>query len=124
VKRTPRILVVNDDEDALYLVSHAVTREFPEAELFTCRNGDDALGLLRIQNVDAIITDNRMPGTNGIAMVRAIRATGAATTILMLTGAENVRDEALEAGVSAFMSTGTLGEIRQKLRELLGPAIE
>ena len=119
VKSGLRVLVVNDDEDALFLVTHAVTREFPEAELITCRNGDDALAVLEKGPVDAIITDNGMPGTPGIAMVRRIRATDSKTRILMLTGAENVRNEAFAAGVDAFMTTGSWSSVRQTLRELL-----
>jgi CheY-like chemotaxis protein len=121
VKHALRILMVNDDEDALFLVSHAAKQEFPDAELITCRNADEALVLLRGQPVDAIVTDNRMPGTTGVAMVRAIRASDQTTIILMLTGAENVREEALAAGVTVFMSTGSWSEVREKLRELLRP---
>jgi HTH-type transcriptional regulator, bacterioopsin transcriptional activator and related proteins len=112
---------VNDDEDTLFLVATAVTREFPDAELLTCNSADAALALLRAEAVDAIVTDNRMPGTSGIAMVEAIRATDSNTIILMLTGAENVRNEALAAGVTAFMTTSSWNEVRQKLKELLGP---
>jgi DNA-binding response OmpR family regulator len=116
-----RILVVNDDEDTLFLLASAVTREFPDAELLTCHTADAALTLLRTRPVDAIVTDNRMPGTSGIAMVEAIRSTDSNTIILMLTGAENVRSEALAAGVTAFMTTSSWNEVRHKLRELLGP---
>jgi DNA-binding NtrC family response regulator len=110
---------VNDDDDALFLIRHAIERAFPRAELMTRRTADDALEVLKAQTFDAVVTDNRMPGTSGIAMVEIIRAKDPGLVIIMLTAAENVRDEALAAGATAFLASGDWIELRQKLVELL-----
>ena len=121
MKSAPRILVVNDDEDTMFLIAHAATPEFPGSKVLTCHNAADALTLVRIEPVDAIVTDNGMPGMSGVAMVQALRATDVSTKILMLTGAEHIRGAALAAGVNAFMVTGGLSDMRRSLRELLQP---
>jgi two-component system, OmpR family, response regulator len=121
MKSDPRILVVNDDEDTLFLIVYAATQEFPGSEVLTCHNAAEALALVGIQRVDAIITDNGMPGMSGVAMVRALRATDVTTKVLMLTGSEQLRGAALGAGVDAFMVTGGLNDIRQGIRTLMGP---
>jgi two-component system response regulator GlrR len=115
----PRILVVNDDEDALFLLHRTILRECPDAAVTGLRSAGDALAFLETQQVDAIVTDNQMPGMDGLAMVHAIRARDPATIILMLTGSDQVKGAALNAGVNSFVSTGSWSEIRIKIRELL-----
>src|SRR5438067_13610438 len=94
----PRILLVNDDDDGLFLLEHAVAREFPGCEIIKCRNGPEALASLETQPVEAIITDNRMPAMEGVDMVRLIRQRDRHTPILMLTGSEQVKSAAFDAG--------------------------
>jgi two-component system response regulator GlrR len=119
VQAHPHILVVNDDEDALFLLHRTVLRECPDATVTGLRSAREALAFLEQQRVDAIVTDNQMPGMDGLAMVHAIRTRDPATVILMLTGSDQVRVAALSAGVNTFVSTGSWNEIRLKIRELL-----
>src|SRR3954471_20592856 len=115
----PRILLVNDDEDGLFLLEHAVAREFPDCAIFKCRTGPPALAMLESQPVDAIITDNRMPAMEGVDMVRLIRQRDHHTPILMLTGSEQVKSAAIDAGVTRFLTSGSWDEIRREIRKVV-----
>ena len=112
-----RILLVNDDEDGLYLLERAVVGEFHSAAIWKSRSASEALELLHCQAVDLIVTDQRMQAMDGIEMVRLIRARDARTPILMLTGSEHLKTTALEAGVTSFLASGNWDVIRKGIRE-------
>lgn len=115
----PHILIVNDDEDNLFLMELAVAKEFTSAMIFTCHTPSEALSLLDSEKVDAIITDNGMPVMTGVQMIREIRSKNTQVPILMVTGSEQVRSAAFEAGANSFSSSGSWEEIRQQIRDLL-----
>ena len=116
----PHVLLVNDNENGLYLLEHAVRREYPGAAVQKCLSAEEALGAWRTQRYDVIITDNHMPQMEGVEMVRTIRARDGATPIMMLTGSPRIEAEARAAGVSDFLSSGSWDEIRARIRCLLG----
>src|SRR6185369_13002524 len=101
----PHVLIVNDDADGLFLLGMAVAKEWAGATISKCHSPSEALSILATQKVDAMITDNGMPGMSGIALTRQIRREGCSIPVLMVTGAEQVRTAALEAGVNSFTSS-------------------
>ncbi|HUR56298.1 MAG TPA: response regulator [Opitutaceae bacterium] len=116
---------MNDEEDGLFLLERAVIREFPACRVWKSRTAAEALDFLATAAVDAVITDNRMPSMEGVVMVRLIRARDTRTPILMLTGSDQVRAAAFEAGVTAFSAAGSWDDIRTQIRALLeNPASE
>jgi two-component system KDP operon response regulator KdpE len=112
------ILLVNDDPDGLFLLERATAKEFPGVVILKSRDASTALDLLDCFAVDAIVTDNRMPGMRGVDLIRAVRSRGATMPVLMLTGSEAAREEAMAAGASLFLSNGSWAEIRTRMREL------
>jgi CheY-like chemotaxis protein len=97
-----RILVVDDDE---------VMRELVEAllgiaghEVLLAASGQEALGLLQTQSPpDLVVTDLQMPGLEGEALVKALRATAPpATALLGMSGNQPSRAvlEVLDAFVA------------------------
>jgi DNA-binding response OmpR family regulator len=60
-----------------------------------------------------------MPVMTGVQMIREIRSKNTAVPILMVTGSEQVRSAAFEAGANSFSSSGSWEEIRQRIRDLL-----
>ena len=78
------ILVVDDQEDSL-----ASTRALLEHEghqVLTCATGEEALASLARHQVHLIVVDYHMPGMNGAALVKAIRATDPYVQIILQTG--------------------------------------
>ena len=97
----------------------AVAKEFPDVIVLQCRTAAEALSILRTEKVDALITDNRMPEMTGIEMIRQIRRQDCLIPILMVTGTEQLRAAAFEAGVSSFTSSGSWEEVRRRIREFV-----
>src|SRR6266849_3588399 len=69
-----RLLVVDDDTDALALVSIMLTKA--GAQVRTCTSASEALSLLRSWRPDLLISDIEMPGEDGYALIRKVRALG------------------------------------------------
>lgn len=97
-----RLLLVNDDDDGLYLIGRSLGRTFHNAEIVQAKTATQALEILAHSKVDGIVTDNFMPLMTGMEMVRRIRASGSTIPVVMLSGRKQLRSEALAAGVTVF----------------------
>jgi len=63
--------------------------------LARCANGEDAVAAVRQSRPDVLILNLRMPGMDGIAVVRALKQEGIPTRVVVLTSRLD-EDEALE----------------------------
>lgn len=113
------ILLVNDDEDSLYLLSRSVRRALPEAELVLMTRAEEALDFAQHHPVAAVVTDNRMPEMDGLTLVRRIRERDALVPILMVTGSVDVAPAAAAAGANACFSWLSWAGVGAELRNLL-----
>src|SRR4051812_39662626 len=95
-----RILALNDQEEGLLLLRHSLLREFPGVEVLEHTDPEAALGALEAGGIDAVVTDNRMPRMSGVDFVRRLRSKNTSLPVIMLTGSEERRTEALAAGVT------------------------
>lgn len=120
--RPLRIVLVNDDEDGLFLFEHTVRKDYPTADTQIFRSAEAALLYVSRAPVDAIVTDSRMPGLSGIDLTRRVRAFDAHIPIIMVTGAEEKKAEALAAGVSCFISDIDRERIRAEIRRTIDAA--
>ena len=82
------VLVADDDLDSRQLLAELLRQEFPNAEVSTARDGQEALRLALQQAPRAVILDLEMPGIDGMDAARDIRAEmgAAAPTLLALSG--------------------------------------
>jgi CheY-like chemotaxis protein len=102
------VLVVDDDQDARDVASHFL--EGSGARVITAASADEGLRLLRRERPDVLVVDIGMPGTDGYAFIRDVRALpageGAETPAVALTAL--VRDEdrrrAIDAGYQSHMA--------------------
>lgn len=84
-------------------------------------DGKEALRLVEELDPDAIVLDHRMPGMRGLDVAARIRANTPETAIVMFTLDEGIQQQALAAGVAAFVPKDTplatlLAEIRRVAR--------
>lgn len=95
-----RILLVEDNPVGALLARTLLRREGCTVE--TAATGDEAVAALKRARYDLVFMDMRMPGMDGPAAARAIRATGDATPILALTANAFAEDRrlCLEAGMN------------------------
>jgi CheY-like chemotaxis protein len=117
-----RILLVDDDEDLLFLLSRAVAQSLPGAEIESRTSPETALSYLEDHAVDAIVTDNRMPTMDGLTFVRILRQRDARTPVLMVTSSTHLAKEAVAAGVTRYLPCRQLSDVADSLRALLSEA--
>jgi two-component system, OmpR family, response regulator len=85
-----RILLVEDDEKAARLLSKGLREEGFAVDV--AHDGDEGDELVAANTYDAIILDWLLPGKDGIAIWRELRARGFHTPILMLTARQALAD--------------------------------
>lgn len=59
------ILIVDDDDIYIYIAKKSVKDACPKAEVFVCKNGEEALNKLPSLNPDVLLLDINMPVMNG-----------------------------------------------------------
>jgi CheY-like chemotaxis protein len=118
-QRRPRVLLVNDDEDSLFLLGRAVRRALPEAEVALLRDATTALRYFGEHHVDAVVTDNKMPVMDGLTFVRQVRARDQRVPILLVTSSAELSREAAAAGVTSYLPCARWNDVGESLRDLL-----
>lgn len=90
-----RILVVDDEEDLTWSISKSLEKNDKRLEVLCVNNGDSALAQLSACHVDLVITDVRMPGRDGLALLRVIKRDFPKTRVILMTAhsSEEVRRE-------------------------------
>lgn len=101
-----RLLLVDDDPDILMLAGH-VLRQGGRHLVVEASSGEEALALAREAAPDAVITDFRMPGMDGLALLAALKADAALAPlpVLVCSGKRDgaSRESVLAAGAVGFL---------------------
>ena len=100
----PRILVVDDEETIRELLSR--TLAIAEYEVDMVPDGQTAVDRLRIYPYDLLITDLRMPGVDGLTVIREARRYKADIPVIIVTGysTEASAIEAINLGVQGYLT--------------------
>src|SRR5438445_406562 len=121
--RNIRVLVAEDDDDFRSLVVSSLRED--GYEVIEARNGDELLELITPPVIfnppDAIVTDVRMPGVDGLSVTAGLRGTGWATPIILMTAHANddVRARANELRADGlFQKPFEMRDLRRELRRL------
>ena len=98
-----RVLVVDDEVRLAETVARGLRAEGFEVDL--AHTGPDGLWRAREGAYAAIVLDILLPGMNGYALCRELRAAGVTTPVLMLTAKQGEHDEAegLDLGADDFL---------------------
>jgi len=84
--RDTRILIVDDDPALLEALPEAVRLRIGPIHVDTCDSADRAVERIEASDYDAIVTDIKMPGMDGLALLSVIRQLRPATPTLLITG--------------------------------------
>jgi CheY-like chemotaxis protein len=105
-KKRPVILVADDDEDILALVSLTLGRE--EHEILNARDGMEAMEIVVDRHPDVLVLDLRMPRLTGHDVLRMLREKEATndTRVIVLSAyvQRETVERVLEDGADSFMS--------------------
>ena len=98
------VLVVDDEVGMVTLLRNYLTRE--GYEIHTAPSGETALQFLEEHDCDVVLTDLRMGGMDGLALVREIHATRPETPVILMTafGGIETAIEAVKAGAYHFVA--------------------
>jgi len=98
-----RLLVVDDDIQMLAALEAALRRKGHLVE--TASNGIEAASKLDTTTVQAVITDLKMPGMDGLELLHHIRRTNPALPVVVLSafGTVPMAVEAIKAGANDFL---------------------
>jgi DNA-binding NtrC family response regulator len=101
----PRLLVIEDDPAGLMALAEALRTHFSDATVDTAASAESALLLIAATEYDAIVSDIKMPGMDGVALLKEIKAYRPETPVLLVTAHHNldIEDHALRLGVFAFI---------------------
>ena len=123
------ILVVDDDAGQRSLLATFLSRE--GLNVLTAASGDEALRILDTNDVSMMITDVRMPGMSGIALMSACRRKIPGLPVLMVTAFPDIRDavEAVKDGAVNYLQkpidlVELLQSIRTALKREIPPAAD
>jgi CheY-like chemotaxis protein len=97
------ILLVEDEANVLKMLERFLA---PSYRCLSATNGKDALEVIKAErDVDVVVTDVRMPGMDGIQLIRAIRRMRPHLPAIAMTahGSEETAVEALRAGATNYL---------------------
>ena len=99
-----RILVVDDEETIRELLSK--TLALAEYEVDVAPDGRTAVDRMRVIQYDLLITDLRMPGVDGLTVIREARRLKADIPVIIVTGysSEASAIEAINLGVQGYLT--------------------
>jgi len=115
-----KILIIEDDAKTAHAVRTGLRGEGYEAAV--ARTGEDGVFQLHSANFDLVLLDWMLPGRDGIAIVRELRARGAKTPVLLLTARDAVEDRVLglDSGADDYLvKPFAFAELLARIRVLL-----
>jgi excisionase family DNA binding protein len=99
-----RILVVDDESSIRDLLSK--TLALAEYEVDSAPDGRSGLERMRLANYDLLIADLKMPGMDGLALIREAKRLKADLPVIIITGfsTESSAIEAVNLGVAGYLT--------------------
>jgi DNA-binding NtrC family response regulator len=116
----PQILLIDDEAIALTNLTHVLKRE--GYDVTACKDGEAGLEALERSDFDLVLTDLKMPGIDGMAVLRQVHASHPDVPVIMITGHATLDSavEAMKAGAHHYLAKPfRLAEAREVVRSAL-----
>ena len=99
-----KTLLVDDEEIFLETIGKRLSKRGLDTK--TAKNGTECLKMLQTVNVDIVVTDVKMPGMDGIELLKAIKQTRPHIEVILLTGHANPDDgvEGIKKGAFDYLT--------------------
>lgn len=100
-----QVLIVDDDSALLQALPEALRLRMAEVAVDTCDSATAALERIAATDYDVVVTDVKMPGMDGLALLAEIRALRPETPTLLITGhgEHDLAVQALRGGAFDFI---------------------
>lgn len=122
---TRTVLVIDDEDNMRWVLERALGKA--GYEVLTASRGSQGLELFSLHPVDLVLVDLKMPGMDGLAVLREIRRTGADVPILLFTAYATVPTavEAMRVGATDYLRKPfDLEDVLAKVHHHLTAAID
>lgn len=103
MKKKPKLLIVDDEKTILGFLKTILQKDF---EVFPANDGAEALMIFDKHHFDLVLTDIRMPGIDGLQLLRTIKKLSPNCEVLLMTGFADthVAINALNEGAFALIT--------------------
>ena len=98
------ILIVDDEEKVLKAITRTLRKE--NYNIFSANGGEAGLKLLEMREFDLVMSDQKMPGMEGLTFLQRVKAEQPRTLTIMLTGENDIQvamQAINDAGVYKFI---------------------
>ncbi|MEK7315737.1 MAG: sigma-54 dependent transcriptional regulator [Candidatus Eisenbacteria bacterium] len=97
-----RVLVVDDEPSILLEIAGTLKRHY---DVLTATNAEDAEKILASERVDLLLTDLRLPGKDGLALLEAAKAAIPDLPVVLLSGHGTIEEavKAIRLGAADFL---------------------
>lgn len=97
IKRKKRILVIDDESDILETIADYL--KSANMEVISCTNPIEAMKIVDNNNIDAVVTDYKMPQKNGLQCINYIKKVkGPTFPIIVMTGTNEIDENIVVKG--------------------------
>ena len=114
------LLIVEDEKALAAIIKEGLIEEGYAVDV--ANDGEDGLYMAEHYPVDAIVLDIMLPKMNGIELLKAIRAKGITTPVILLTAMDTTSDkiEGLDVGADDYLTKPfDFEELLARIRALL-----
>ncbi len=103
MERQRKILVVDDDEFTLQSMARTLGND--RYRVVTAASGSEAIDLMKQESFDLVLADLKMPGIDGLEVLRQAREIAPQAVVLILTGYASLESaiEALQEGAYDYL---------------------
>lgn len=115
----PRVLCVEDDEDAREMLS--ILLKVRQIETKVVGTAAQALSLIQAERFDLYLLDAWLPDLDGFELCRRVRILDPATPILFYSGDAD-KERGFEAGANAYVTKPDVDGLLGSIMQLVSPA--
>jgi len=100
-----RILIVEDNTFFLKFLKEILHSRFPSMDIHEAANGDEAVQKIKMFPPDAVFTDLRLPGENGLELTKKIKAQYPNIVVVIITNYDlpEYREAAYQSKADHFL---------------------
>lgn len=117
-----RVLVVDDEEDMLWMLQRNLNKGMKNVEILSAKSGEKALDILSEKQIDLVITDINMPGISGLDLLMEINDKYPQTGVIIMTAypSSAYENQAMLSGSLRFIEKPfDIKEVRIIVEEVL-----